>query len=77
MFYEAYLPDTQVPWKKRNVQKILNHKRLCKYLFGNCGNSGVILMKVVNSPFVRKGIVRNWLRILYISCCSFNSAFSI
>jgi hypothetical protein len=58
------LPDTQFPWKKRNVQKILTHKRFWKYLFGNCGNRGVILMKVVNRPFVRNGIIRNWLRII-------------
>ena len=28
-----------------------------------CVNVRVILINVVNEPFVRKGIIRNWLRI--------------
>lgn len=29
-----------------------------------CRKYNIILMKAVNRPFVRKGIIRNWLRII-------------
>jgi hypothetical protein len=56
------LPDTQVLWKKRNVQKILTVSVFRSNCLESCGNKRVILIKVVNNPFVRKGTVSNWLR---------------
>jgi len=62
MYHRTFMKYYQSNRRSRNVQKILTVSVFGSNCLESCGDRRVILMKVVNNHFVRKGIIRNWLR---------------